>query len=177
VLLNFSVPVGQSLQLGINGGNSNNLFRNNVNANYPYSYEGLVSITGNSAGNPGFYYYFYDWEILNPNGSCVSPQTAVNVTVSACSGLQLQDIQFLHEMKLMPNPNNGSFTLDFNATETSDVTMQINNLMGQTVYSKNLGNVSGRITENISLPELPAAVYTMNIIYKGKPYVKKFVKE
>ena len=77
VVLNFSVPVGQSLQLGMNGGNSNNLYRNNANANYPYAYEGLVSITGNSAGNPGFYYYFYDWEISARCESGLVPVTAM----------------------------------------------------------------------------------------------------
>ncbi len=175
VQLNFNVPIASKLRLAAKSMTVTGLYRNNNSAMYPYAIDNLLSIIGASAG-ASFYYYFYDWEVLNPNGSCTSPQTPVNVTVSACSGLQLEDIQFLHEMKVMPNPNNGAFTLDFNANESSEVSFQITNLMGQTVYSRNLGNVSGKITENISLPELPAAVYTMNVIYKGKPYVKKFVK-
>jgi hypothetical protein len=175
VQLNFNVPIASKLRLAAKSMTVTGLYRNNNSAMYPYAIDNLLSIIGASAG-ASFYYYFYDWEVLNPNGSCTSPQTPVNVTVSACSGLQLEDIQFLHEMKVMPNPNNGAFTLDFNASESSEVSFHITNLMGQTVYSKNIGNVSGKITENISLPELPAAVYTMNVIYKGKPYVKKFVK-
>ena len=63
VSLNWTIPQGQSLQLGTNGGNANNLFRNSSGASYPYSVDGVATITGNSAGNPAFYYYFYDWEI------------------------------------------------------------------------------------------------------------------
>jgi PKD repeat protein len=77
--LNWSIPVGTGLQLGINGGNSNNLFRNSSGANYPYNIEGVVSITGNSAGNPAFYYYFYDWEV---SAKCESVRLPVIATVN-----------------------------------------------------------------------------------------------
>ena len=74
--LNFEVPQGEDLQLGVAG--ANNLFRNQSGATYPYEIDGLVAITGNSAGNPAVYYYFYDWEIQQP---CVSPRVPVTATI------------------------------------------------------------------------------------------------
>lgn len=75
ITLNFDIPVGTDLQLGLAGGN--NLYRNSSGGAYPYSISSIVSITGNSANNNSYYYYFYDWEIAL---SCVSnrfPATAI----------------------------------------------------------------------------------------------------
>jgi hypothetical protein len=176
VLLNFNVPIDSKLRLTAKSMTVGGLFRNNNSAMYPYMIDGVLSIIGASAG-ASFYYYFYDWEVLNTNGSCSSSQTPVDVTVTACSGLSLEDIQFMHEMKLMPNPNNGDFTLNFLASESSDIQLQVNNLLGQQVFVKNLANQTGEITENFSLSHLASGIYLMNVIYKGKSYVKKFVKE
>lgn len=79
VILNFSIPVGEAMQLGMAGGNSNNLYRNNSGAAYPYEIDGLISINGNSAGNPIIYYFFYDWEI---GSRCESPRFPVTALVT-----------------------------------------------------------------------------------------------
>jgi hypothetical protein len=78
--LGFDVTPGEGFQLGLAGGISNNLFRNTSGAAYPYEIPGVLSITGNSAGNPGFYYYFYDWEI---SASCQSDAIPVTALVQA----------------------------------------------------------------------------------------------
>jgi PKD repeat protein len=97
VELGFQIGPGEGYQLGLPGGASNNLFRNNSGAEYPYEIPGLLSITGNSAGNPAFYYYFYDWEIT---ASCKSepvpvtalvlnaprPQVSILGAATACEG-------------------------------------------------------------------------------------------
>ncbi len=57
-------------------GNGVNLFRNNNGGTaFPYEIPGLIEITGSTAGN-GFYYYFYDWEVTT---FCRSNRVAVNV--------------------------------------------------------------------------------------------------
>lgn len=75
VTLDFNIPAGTGYQLACIG--SPNLYRNNnQTADYPYTFNGLVSITESSASlpqynAPGNYYYFYDWEVREPN--CYSP--------------------------------------------------------------------------------------------------------
>lgn len=66
ITLNFNVPAGTDMQLGING--NVNLYRNNSGPAYPYEIPGVVSIKTSSAG-PDYYYFFYDWEI-DYNNAC-----------------------------------------------------------------------------------------------------------
>ncbi len=60
------------------GGTQMNLYRNNSGANYPYTLNGAVNITGSSAGG-AFYYYLYNWGITL--GACTSPRTPVIASI------------------------------------------------------------------------------------------------
>ena len=64
--LNFEVPVGNNLQLGVSANNSG-LYRNNSGAIYPYDIGGILSITGSSASSPGYYYFYYDIKAAQTN--------------------------------------------------------------------------------------------------------------
>jgi Zn-dependent metalloprotease/PKD repeat protein len=78
-VLNLNLPVGTGYQLGIGGGA--NLYRNSTGANYPYTFPGMLSITGNTAaGSAGYYYFFYEWEIQAP--ACLSARTPIDVLVN-----------------------------------------------------------------------------------------------
>jgi PKD repeat protein len=92
ITLNFDLLPGTNYELGIPGGNAD-LYRNNSGAVYPYNLSGLVSITGSNAGAPGYYYYFYDWELQE--APCTSPRTPVTVDVSAI----LADFSFTSVME------------------------------------------------------------------------------
>ena len=61
LILNFEVPIGTDMELGIASGNSG-LYRNNNSAEYPYNIGSIMSITGNSAGEAGYYYFYYNIE-------------------------------------------------------------------------------------------------------------------
>lgn len=60
ITLNFDVPVGTGLQLGVTA--NTDLYRNNSGPSYPYTLPGVFSITSSTAGND-YYYTFYDWEV------------------------------------------------------------------------------------------------------------------
>lgn len=78
VNLGFTVPAGTGYQLGTAGGN--NLYRNNAGAVYPYTDNTTVSITGNSANQATYYYYFYNWQVSQ---KCASERVAVPVYVGS----------------------------------------------------------------------------------------------
>ncbi|NNF02076.1 MAG: PKD domain-containing protein, partial [Bacteroidia bacterium] len=73
VTLDFDVPIGIDMELGIFTGTAN-LYRNNGGVNYPYTIPGIVSIHNSNAGQ-NYYYFFYDWEIRETD--CLSDRTAV----------------------------------------------------------------------------------------------------
>jgi PKD repeat protein len=81
VTLNFDINTPGDYQLGVTAGS--NLYRNNAGAVYPYSINGLVSITAsNSTSNPAtFYYYCYDWQVREL--PCLSDPATVTVTVAS----------------------------------------------------------------------------------------------
>ncbi len=62
------------------GGTQMNLYRNNSGANYPYTLNGVASITGSSAGT-GFYYYLYNWKMGLPD--CQSLRTPVVCSIGS----------------------------------------------------------------------------------------------
>ena len=64
--LNFEVPAGTNMQLGISNGNTG-LYRNDNGANYPYNIGSIMNITGSSATSaPDYYYFYYDLEVEVP---------------------------------------------------------------------------------------------------------------
>ena len=60
--LNFEVPTGNNLQLGVSSNNTG-LYRNNSGAVFPYNIGGVIDITGTSANSAGYYYFYYNIEV------------------------------------------------------------------------------------------------------------------
>ncbi len=56
--LNFDVETGKQHYLTCDGCE---LYRNTTCADYPYTLHGIISITGSSYKDEGYYYYFYNW--------------------------------------------------------------------------------------------------------------------
>ena len=76
--LNLTVPaIGE---YALEAGPMVNLYRDNAGVVYPFDISGLVTITGSNAGQDGFYYYFYDWEVQEV--PCRSAEVPVTVTVT-----------------------------------------------------------------------------------------------
>lgn len=89
VPLNFSIPVGTDLQLGLKTTSTCNLYRNNAGVTFPYTTPGYVSITTTSATpNPELYYYYlYNWQIQPPTcSSALEPATATILTAAPVAG-------------------------------------------------------------------------------------------
>jgi N-acetylneuraminic acid mutarotase len=65
--LNFDVPIGNNMQLGVanNALQTNGLYRNNANANYPYEIASAINIISSSANTDpyDYYYFFYNIEV------------------------------------------------------------------------------------------------------------------
>ena len=81
VVLNFSIPVENNLQLGTPPG-AQDLFRNSTGASYPYNIGGFLDIKRSSASGTdayNYYYFFYDWEVDVPTCRSLRAESTVNV--------------------------------------------------------------------------------------------------
>ena len=63
---------------------------------------------------------------------------------------------------IYPNPNNGTFIISINNIESSDLIVNIQNVLGQSVYSEALNNVS-QLNKQINLSNLDSGIYTVTI--------------
>ena len=79
ITLNLNVPAGNGLKLL--GPASPNLYRNQTGGSYPYTLNGVLSITGNTANDLNYYYYFYNW-VVEYNVECSSVRTPVTATIN-----------------------------------------------------------------------------------------------
>lgn len=83
--INFALTPGTGYRLGLNAASAVNLYRNSAGAVYPYNIGGLVSITGTSAGTPGYFYFYYNWQLQKAD--CQSAPIAVTATINAAPSL------------------------------------------------------------------------------------------
>jgi len=76
-----------------------------------------------------------------------------------CMTTGVSNIDDLEEFKIMPNPNNGVFTIKIKLDTPREVRFTLFNSLGQPVYQSPLSRMNGTQTKQISVSSLPGAVY------------------
>jgi len=81
-------------------------------------------------------------------------------------------------LNVYPNPNNGDFTVNFNADNNSQYLLEITNVLGQIVYQRNISDASGEFTANLNLIGYGKGVY-MVVLKQGQQQqsIKKVIVE
>ena len=77
---------------------------------------------------------------------------------------------------LYPNPNNGTFTVQFNSSSNNSILIGIHDIRGREVFSKTYLN-NGFFNEKLQLDNLQSGVYLINIQEGDKKITKKIVIE
>lgn len=173
VNLGFDVPADTALRLVGTNINSGGLYRNNNSAMYPYSEPGILSITGASAG-ASYYYYFYNWEVATTNSSCASDMVAVNAVVKSCAGIG-ENIPFKKSIKLVPNPNDGEFNVEFATDYEGEIGIELVNMIGMSVHSERIVHKQGMNTWNFDQRGLAKGVYILNLHFEDKDYATRVI--
>ena len=83
-----------------------------------------------------------------------------DITVSSTG---IEDVEF-NGMGVFPNPSNGNFDLNFQFANTQDITVNIYNVQGQLVYNELLNDFSGAYTKSLSLEDLGAGLYNLQVV-------------
>ena len=70
----------------------------------------------------------------------------------------------LNDIRLIPNPNNGTFTVRGTLGSADDATIVITDMLGQKVYEKVITSASGKINEHIQLnTAIPNGMYMLEL--------------
>lgn len=98
--------------------------------------------------------------------------------LNKASGLQLDVDNSLEisELRIMPNPGNGFFTLLIDLPGRGDTQIMIINQGGQLVYERSLKDFSGIYSSEIDISAQAAGVYFVSITQNGKGKVSRIVK-
>ena len=87
IILNFDVPISTNLQLGVS--NNSGLYRNATGVDFPYNIAGMINITGSSASNPLYYYFFYNIQV---ESICLNTTNINNIINSEKSVLRTTNV-------------------------------------------------------------------------------------
>ncbi|MCC7303648.1 MAG: PKD domain-containing protein [Bacteroidia bacterium] len=81
----------------------------------------------------------------------------------------------LTHFNLFPNPNDGVFNLEFGILGSHNLTIEIQNAIGQTVYSEKLSTFSGNYSHRFDITSFGKGVYTLSIRNEANQSVKKVI--
>ena len=89
---------------------------------------------------------------------------------TAASGLTKSSSAFT----IAPNPNNGMFTLYGENYTAGTLDVSIINQLGQVVFRQQVVTPGGELSENISLKNLPAGIYMMQVATANSTQMLRF---
>ncbi len=102
----------------------------------------------------------------------VSPTFAI--TVNDCTGID--EIGNQNDVKIIPNPSNGIFTIQFTETPMEEMLLQISNASGQIVYMQNATGIDSEQLE-VDVQHLPAGIYSITLTSSENTITKSIILE
>jgi len=119
----------------------------------------------------------YDVTLTVSDGIVTNSMTRTNyIHVDNVTGLTNRQNSL--QCTLLPNPNNGTFTLRMAVAEQDQLNLKIFNTMGTQVYQEDAVAISARLDKTISLSNIPNGIYIMTVqgtngTWSGKIVVNK----
>lgn len=81
----------------------------------------------------------------------------------------------VNNLSFFPNPNSGTFELEFSLAEQGDTQIRILDLNGQELFTRTLSEFSGSYKELIDISEREKGVYLLEVMQNNKIMHKKIV--
>lgn len=113
----------------------------------------------------------YTVKYTNSN-QCRSKDTTFEVSVAT---LSLNENGNGAKVSLYPNPNIGTFTLDFSNLTANEVKVSVMDINGRTIFNENMGSINGVATQSVNLNDVAPGYYNVNITVDGNSYQEKFI--
>lgn len=76
---------------------------------------------------------------------------------------------------VLPNPNNGTFSVQFYLATASSANLRVLDINGQQLYQSDNPNFQGFFNKRINLGAVSAGTYVLQVIIGSKSYVQKIV--
>ena len=156
----------------------------NINATFDDQGSAIVcatTITGNASPSTPLSVF----NGLNPNGNwlvgirdvgAADTGNVASYTLTVCSQTVTLDSESfgLDNFSLYPNPNNGSFTIQFNSNSGNEIKVNVHDIRGREIFNKSFDN-NGLFNENLQLSNVQSGVYLVTVEDGARKEVKKIV--
>jgi hypothetical protein len=100
---------------------------------------------------------------------------SVNVTIRNDCYIGIGEQDDNNRISLYPNPTHGRFTINHNLPEGEGIRIDVFSSKGVNVYSDENQTCTAISPCSIDLGHLPAGIYSVLVVHKGKQYVRKLV--
>ncbi|MFH1320459.1 MAG: PKD domain-containing protein [Bacteroidota bacterium] len=113
----------------------------------------------------------YGVTVMDANG-CLD---SASIDVPEATGIENpQGFQNPEGLGIYPNPTEGLITFDIKLKETTDVEIQIQNVVGEILHSYSLGEIQ-KVMHEVDMSELPNGVYFVKLVTKDSSINKRIV--
>lgn len=113
---------------------------------------------------------------LTSNAACANPvQVTSNTLTINCVVTAVQQVDTTGEIKVMPNPNNGSFDVRIKLIASRKVSFTLSTVTGKIVYQSGETLMFGTQVKHFDQPGLSAGVYFLKIKIGVKTITEKIV--
>ena len=147
----------------------------NMAATIPASAANFAAYVGNNSAG--------DWRIFigdNVDNGNNTGAVLTSVTFNLCRTEMVPVLESetfgLTDFSLYPNPNNGTFTVQFSSETSNDVNITVHDLRGRQIYTKAFQN-NGLFNQELQLNNTSSGIYLVTVQDGNKKEVKKIVVE
>ncbi|MDX2047528.1 MAG: S8 family serine peptidase [Chitinophagaceae bacterium] len=103
---------------------------------------------------------------------CSLSSNELNITVTAVPNVDPAQIG----LKVLPNPSNGKFFMEFNINKKATLTINITNMLGQELHRETYPGFIGKFNKQIELDgRLAPGIYLLKVNHNNINYTKKLV--
>lgn len=195
VSVNITHPNLQNINIAVvrPGGTTNVLFNQQCagseNMNVTFDNE-APALTCSSPLNGSFQAPNYNLSLMNGNNRMGDWRIGIKDMVAGGAGtvnslsleicaqsIVLAADQFeFSQFALYPNPNNGSFTVQFESASSNKINIAVHDLRGRTIFNQSYNN-SGMFSQNLQLDKAQAGIYLVSITDGDKKITKRIIIE
>ncbi|MBI3501840.1 MAG: T9SS type A sorting domain-containing protein [Bacteroidetes bacterium] len=142
-----------------------------IGGSTPYTYmwsngQTNQNATGLSAGN-------YSLVVTDASGCTATGTVTVTCIPVSVSNLSPGDFN----MNIFPNPTSDAFTLEFVSATADDYAIEIRNLLGEKIYSKEIKSFSGNYSERIDAHSFGKGIYFLSVKNSSGIAIRKIIVE
>ncbi|MGZ4056362.1 MAG: T9SS type A sorting domain-containing protein [Bacteroidia bacterium] len=141
------------------------------------SYDNIITAVGFKNGNM---YIGGGFQTIDGDTITSVAEWVGGTYIDTCGHIStgVNEISEIQEINIYPNPATNQITLEFDLTETKNTTIEVKNVLGQTVKSiSNIAFQKGTNKIEIDISDFTNGIYFLQLISEHRQLTAKFVKQ